>query len=310
MNRSARPIRAWMGFGVALLLGAAPTRGDAIQPLQLGKPCAATLDGTRFPSLVPAVFVWPDLMRTIQVGPPDPAWSELAGATGLTGEEFAVLKPLAATGLATPASPPGPPSSSPPFSADTLVSQEESMAGVADAREAILRAVPEASAIAIDDWSRSTAARRLFPMNIPGEVVATGDGRVGCRVSVNGRDRFWLIPDGYVWEFYFRVRARVAEMAAQSSGIDAYQQILQQAHLPISLEDIRTVLEVATATIREVDVLRERPDDEAARLQIASLLAKARIRLLHRLSPDAWHVVLADVRRSHQGTTYDFPTGM
>lgn len=286
-------------------LSAVALRGSLTQGSQAGAVCVGTLDGAKFPSQVPAVLAWSDAVETIRAGPSSSTWTALADATGLRGDDVPSLGSIVASAVAAPNQSTGPVRSPSGIKMDSAPT-----AHVLRVRDELLRVLPDDVALALEDWVAIQVTQRSYDIAVPGKLVALSTGGTRCRVSVNGREHFSFVPDGYVWEFYFRIRASAAKTMEERGNFTAHLKVLREAHVPISYEELAALIAIAKETTAEVDVLRQSPDDEFVRVALAKTVLTGRRRLMRAVSAASWQTVLADVRTATAGTIYDLPTGI
>ncbi len=281
--------------------------------------CSGTLDGSRFPELIPDAFPWNALWAratdpaTIQllkreIGIDDTTVTRLRGAAAHAGSLHQVIRRgggLAAVGLQNR------------FPVAPELEAQAALSEVSlDTRDQLISTLTEPEFRKLNDWIKHQRQRSRFDFGMigfatPPDVI----GRRTCRISVSGAKRPDLIPESYYWEAYFTFIAAAAERHVTEYGSFSkeYLVVQQKHHLPMPLSDIELLLSTALRTTRLVNELRSlaHPSTEAdslrLRLTIADTISEHRASLLRALPDSSAAAVKRDASNTRAGSTYDFP---
>jgi hypothetical protein len=276
--------------------------------------CTGTLNGARFPQVIPTFFVW-DRFWTLATS--DPAFADrLANDVAINPPVIKEILRIATDvrqqvrALRAPGSP-----GSPAPSLDEMPPERQRGAArsILSGQDALIRLLPKA------DYDRLQglvlSLRSDLRYRVPGQGYRRldfDDGPV-CSVSVLGRDYPQLIPEPYTWETYFRIRAGAASSERNGNDYSSrHVQTIQRVDIPIAEQYIIHLLRLSTSTNEQVNAIRESAsqkhlDYNQMQEQLTETVLDARDELIRALPPAAWEAVLDDVARVPAGTTYDFP---
>lgn len=140
--------------------------------------------------------------------------------------------------------------------------------------------------------------------------------------SVDGKKYPELIPEYFVWEFFFRSSAASAldteDMSlthASVTGLDADAVRNSTSDLGIPVQDARVFLEVGLRAVQKADALRTTVPANAAQsvfrehqVAAAEAILDGRDELARRLSPSSFQALRRRLPR--RGTTFDFPPAL
>lgn len=308
--------RRWVWLGsaaVAWLFLVAPRAsggaGAAVQAPETHA-CVGTLDGAKFPTLVPSAFLWQQLFesagnRNIEAlrGKLDArSFERLVEAADVA---LARSSALLRAGLAA-----GSPDA---LQADRDIAAAEALL---DARDELTRTLTPPDFDELEQFVQTMSREVAYVFDVPGKWVPWDAGQ-RCKVTVKGSERPDLIPEAYAWEFYFRVRSVTAAPAATGPDRHSVEHLLALRRHSLSgipLEHIQIVINVATAATKRVDAIRAAEpnvphDHQKVLLDIQRTVFRARRELVRALLRTSWLAVLGDMGDMMRGTTFDFPTG-
>jgi len=243
--------------------------------------CAATLDGVKFPYLVPEQFSW-EVLFEVAVRDPHRIVREL-NVTAATNQ---LLSSIAADAQARAVALRRAPVPSVALMPDR---EAEAAEAILEGRDSLIRQLSPTELDRLLSWVAQTKRNGAYSLPVPAKP--TGASATPCLVTVSGREFPHLIPEPFYWEFYFRMKVLATEGYKTADGryTPEHVKALQQHHLRIPDKDIITVLDIAAATIGEVDQLRSSVDatPEEDRLPFLESIARAvmqgRADLLRRL---------------------------
>jgi len=300
-------------FGLSFnpFMSVAPAQDEhAAQETSTSTECAATLDGARFPNLVPEQFPWETLFELAAREP-----RRIARDLNVTAATGQLLSSVARDAQARAEALRGAPVPNVALTADREVEAAET---ILEGRDSLIR---QLTAIELDrllSWVAQTTKRSVYSLPATAEPTGLVASGTPCRVTVNGREFPHLVPEPFYWEFYFRAKVLATNGYKTADGGYGPEHIkaLQEHHLRIPDQDIITVLGIADETIRAVDQLRSRADatpeeDRPAVLEsIARVVMHGRAELIRRLPVPSWRAVRQDARQEQAASVVQFLTGL
>jgi hypothetical protein len=278
---------------VLVLSTIAVVRGDLFSGapwLQTLDSCIATLDGGKFPELIPDAVAWMNLED---------------GITNRSIHETELgpkLSPAAKTAIERVLGKRG---GAPTAGADETLSR----------RDALVRELSPGDFRVLSSWveTRRSEIRHVFP--ISGELGPQDrQGFRRCTLEVIGREHPSLIPEAFYWEAYFRSKASAASdhWLAGDTLMPAFLRAQQKYHFMMPFADITTVFEVAVRAVTEIErVASTAVESSERRRRSAAIVREAREELIRRLPESSWRAVLGDATRGVRDVSvFSFPTGV
>lgn len=298
------------GLSFSLSMSVATTHHEyAAQESSTSTGCAATLDGARFPNLVPEQFPWEALFELAARQP-----SRIARDINVTAATSQLLSSVARDAQARAEALRRAPLPSVALTADREVEAAEA---ILEGRDSLIRQLRPTELDRLLSWVAQTTKSSGYSLPAPAEPTGFVASPTPCRVTVNGREFPHLIPEPFYWEFYFRAKVLATKGYQTADGRYSPEHIkaLQQHHLRMPEKDTITVLDIADETIRVVDQLRSRADatPEEDRLPVLESIARAvmqgRAELIRRLPVSSWRAVRQDARQEQTASVVQFLTG-
>ena len=306
MTTSSRQAHLLLIFGVVAAFGSSAS--ISTQPAD--SDCTGTLDGSRFPFLVPEYVTWEVLFRSSQnrdIGGASDVARELQlsddADRGLKSEGGAALTRASAV-RQTGAAPQG--ASVESIAADAIL----------ESRDDLLRRIAALDRDKVLERIEMLRHKTLYTFAKRGRRTSAGSAEITCLISINGREHPELIPEAYYWEFHLRALAAVSShhrTGPTTFDVD-YFSTLRKDLLQIPAADVVALLNHAVATIELIDQVRNSPltsgqTGEQREAAAARVSAVSRLDLMSRLSKPSWMAIDRHARSRRGGITYDFPTG-
>jgi hypothetical protein len=289
-------------FSIVVLMG---TVVSAVQLQQLNRPavpCAGTLDGSTFPYMVPEYVVWHRLFQTVQSLDDQSALEIVGGNSAAAASLLRVSRALARQS----------PANTRPGSNALLMPSSAAAPAILAARDELIRGVAKEAYEHLRGKFRQIRQGR-YTFESPGVRVATSPARrYTCRIAMNGKDDPYLIPEGFVWAYYFHMRADAVKHSLTRGGRvkASYVALLHSKYILIPVPEIHLLLQVASEIDGRIESLRQNTAGRGAldiELAIEDLVLSARDDLTRRLPSTSWAAVLTDVEHTRRSSRYDFP---
>lgn len=276
-------------FTAAIFVSVLGMRHAAGLALQQDDECAAVLDGSKFPELIPDGAVWNALAGEVTSG----AFTQTGRELNISnGAREIVARTFTPRGGA-------------PVAGDDSALQK---------RDALTRLLSVSDFRRVSDWTEGRRLQTSYTFPIPGKLGRPdAQGARRCTISVKGSEHPSLIPESYYWDAYFGFKAGAVEGFSEPDGrlALAFVRAQQEHHLPMPIRDIELFFQVAQRVVDQLDrVAPQEGDASTRRRQRAKIVRDGREQLVRRLSGSSWLVVQSDAARARHSTIYDFPTGI
>ena len=289
-----------MALGIALGVGhqtsemspaASPIR--SLLPQHRTPPCSATLDGTKYPGILPAYLRWRAVFDDVR-SKADEHLTINRDSVGVRPFEViqrrvAGYHAQASKILSAPV--------------ETRIAEAQVADAVLDARDDLMRDLSQEVFATLGNEATRAGEKRVS-LPAPGRPLISR-AETNCQVTVRAKEYPHLIPENMYWRFYFLERAgaasrfRIAPNEYSPLHVSTVQKTLQ-----IPAEDIVRVINIASNVIAEIDRLPKTAANDLVAYEIADT---GRVQLLKTLQKSSWLAVKEDAQRSRGGMTMVFP---
>ena len=292
-------VTAVIGFAVLLTL-------SSNSPHQGGPPaqtCEARIDGAAFPFLVPPHLVWDELWQ--RAGDADGTHAQRQKLATELGLAASTVEQIALTSIGRRA-----------FAASqrAQAGSDPKLADIdasLDARDRLLSGLDTQSADRVQKWLLAKSAKP-YRLGVAGERSQTAEGKVVCKLSVNGAVSPHLIPEWDAWRNYFIFMRDGAASLRDNAGRYApdYIKALQQRRLGNSDAQVERLLAVLIEAANRIEhyhvfAASMSPNEKTARLIQTTMEMRARVR--NEFPASTWVAILGEIDHIRRGTIFDFP---
>lgn len=256
--------------------------------------CEIRINGWERPDLVPSHAGWEEAFGALVSE--DPAFRR---RLNLDSESLAMVSSLAKQALARLGQ------IRADQAVDPLARYAEAAEHVLDARDGLIRAMPEGTFDALNVAVTAGTSTHSYVLPIRG-VSRDEHGLTKCSLTVKAFDYPRVVPETAIWENYFETMAPIASRKKLPTGEYPTDLIfgLRASHLKVSPFYVAKILDATIAAKNRLDDVRQTNGQPTS---IAAAVLETRAELVRSLPISVWSDLKREVFRLAGGMIYSFP---